>query len=237
MGRAIAHRFANAGDKVYILGRRLERLEDTAKGHPTIHCLKCDVTDVESIEKAKDAILVDDKKVDVLINNAGGNIKVDPDVSPKDARAAWHKIIDTNLTSVFNMVFAYEHHITRPGGRIINITSMAALAGSRQGGIPGQAYSAAKAGIHGLSRTLVHSFAPHQITVNCIAPGVIDQTEYFHGRSVPNELADFYKPKIPIARLGTPEDIAGGAFYLASGEASYITGEILNINGGIQFGR
>lgn|SRR3989344_390465 len=237
MGKAIAHLFADAGDTVYILGRRLEKLEDTAKGFPNIECLVADVTDTASIEKARDTIVKKHKNVDVLVNNAGGNIKVDADVSLKEAKTAWDHIINSNLSSVFNMIFAFEKHLTRPGGRVVNISSLAALGGSRQGGISGQAYSAAKAGIHGLSRTLVSGFARGKITINSVAPGVIGDTEFFAGKPMPEELVKFYLPKIPLNELGKPDDIAAGVFFLASDDAHYITGEILNINGGAQFGR
>jgi len=237
MGRAIAHRFANAGDKVYILGRRLEKLNDTAKGFPGIECLVTDVTDTLLIEKARDTIIKNHKSVDVLVNNAGGNIKVDPNATLKQANAAWNQIVESNLTSVFNMIFAFDKYLIRPGGRIINISSIAALGGSRQGGVSGQAYSAAKSGIHGLTRTLVSGFAKDKITINSVAPGVIGDTEFFAGKPMPEELVKFYLPKIPLNELGKPDDIAAGVFYLASDDARYITGEIVNINGGLQFGR
>jgi 3-oxoacyl-[acyl-carrier protein] reductase len=238
MGKAIAHKFADNGDVVFILGRNQEKLNSAAKGHNNlIKTIVADVTDITAIEKASQIIIKDYSKIDVLVNNAGGNLKIDANVKAIDAQNAWKQIIETNLSSVFNMIFVFSKHLTKPGGRIINITSMAALGGSRQGGITGQAYSAAKSGIHGLSRTLVSSLAADGITINCIAPGVITNTDFFGGQKVPDELANFYLPKIPAGRLGLPDEIAAGVFYLASEEANYITGEILNINGGAQFGR
>ncbi len=237
MGRAMAHLFADNGDTVYILGRHQPKLDETAKANPLIHTLTADVTDVKAIEQARQAIIKQSSAIDVLINNAGGNLKIEADISAQDANSAWKQIVDTNLTSIFNMIFAFRPHIKSPGGRIINVSSMAAIGGSRQGGVTGQAYSAAKSGIHGLSRTLVADLAKEGITINSVAPGVIEDTQFFSGKSVPDDLKAVYLPRIPLGRLGKPEEIAAGVFYLASEGAAYVTGEMLNINGGAQFGR
>lgn len=237
MGRAIAHRFAEAGDKVYVLGRRLEKLRETAKGFPGIESLVTDVSDIESVEKARDSIIKKHKKIDILVNNAGGTFTISPDVGLSKAAENWDELIKTNLTSVFYMIFAFEKFMSRPGGRIINITSVAALAGSSRPGVGGQVYSAAKAGIHGLSRTLMPSLAADGITINCIAPGLIDDTDFFGEAGLPPERKELYLKTIPVHRVGAPEDVAHAAFYLASGAAGFVTGEIMNVNGGAQFGR
>ena len=237
MGRAIARRFAKNGDTVYVLGRRLNKLQETAEGFNSIIPVACDVTDLTAIEKAHKQVTKSHKIVDVLVNNAGGSFKVSDDAPAKQKLEAWNQIIQTNLTSVFAMIMVFEKSLARPGGRIINITSMAALGGSRQGGVSGQAYSASKSGIHGLNRTLVGMFGDDGITVNALAPGVIDDTEFFPGSTVPGDLRDRYVPITPVRRLGNPEEVAAGVLYLASEEAGFITGEVLNINGGVQFGR
>ncbi len=237
MGRAIARRFASNGDTVYILGRRSNKLEETAKGFDSIIPVVCDVTDLEAIEKSQKIIAKSHKTIDVLINNAGGSYKVSDSASSNEKLEAWDQIIKTNLTSVFAMIMVFEKSLARPGGRIINITSMAALGGSRQGGVSGQAYSAAKSGIHGINRTLARSLGEEGITINALAPGVIDNTEFFPASTVPGDLKGRYIPITPMGRLGDSEEIADGVFYLASDQAGFITGEILNINGGVQFGR
>jgi 3-oxoacyl-[acyl-carrier protein] reductase len=237
MGRMIAQRFASDDHFVYILGRREHKLLETMEGYATIKAVVADVTDLNSIQSAVQTITKQHKVIDVLVNCAGGNQKVDSSATMKEAHAAWNAIVDVNLTSVFNMIFACQPFLARPGGRIINVTSMAALGGSRQGGVSGQAYSAAKAGIHGMSRTLVNQLAPDGITINCVAPGVIEDTDFFPGGKIPEDLANFYLAKIPVGRLGKPDEIASGVFYLASPDAGFISGEILNINGGAQFGR
>lgn len=237
MGRAIARRFADAGDKVYVLGRRLEKLQETGKGFPGIECLATDVTDTNSVENARDAIIKKHKNIDVLVNNAGGTFNVSPDVDLDEAAENWNELIKTNLNSVFYMIFALEKYMSRPGGRIINITSVAALAGSSRPGIGGQGYAASKAGIHGLSRTLMPSLAADGITINCIAPGLIGDTEFFGETGLSEDRREYYLKNIPVHRVGKSEDVAKAAFYLASDEAGFVTGEILNVNGGAQFGR
>ncbi len=237
MGRAIARRFAESGDRVYVLGRRLEKLRETAKGFPGIECVATDVADTKSVEKARDTIIQKHKKIDVLVNNAGGTFTISPDVELSEAAGNWDELIKTNLTSVFYMIFAFEKYMSRPGGRVINITSVAALAGSSRPGVGGQVYAASKAGIHGLSRTLMPSLAADGITINCIAPGLIGDTDFFGESGLSPQRKEASLKTIPVRRLGVPADIAQAAFYLASEGAGFVTGEILNVNGGAQFGR
>lgn len=237
MGKAAAHKFAELGDTVYILGRRKEKLEEAAKGFDGIYPVVCDVTDSTSIQYAVEEITSKHSTIDVLVNNAGGSAKTKyDDPTFEQASAMWQEVIATNFTSVFLVTHAFIPHLKDGSGRVINITSIAALAGSTNPGVTNQAYSASKAGVHGLSRTLVNLLSPRGITVNCVAPGLIGDTNFF-GDNVPEDLANKYLSKIPLKRLGTPEDIATGIVYLASPEAAYITGEILNINGGALFGR
>ena len=237
MGRAAAQLFAKSGDTVYIIGRRKEKLEETAKGYENIFSLASDLTDINSVENLRNEILKKHKSVDVLVNNAGGIYPISEEDDLQTQAEGWHKIIATNLDSVFFMITAFSPHITKRSGRIINISSTAALAGSTSGNLSGQAYSAAKAGIHGLSMTLVHSLSPEGITVNTIAPGVVDVTEFFGGNGVPDSRKQTYLDRIPLKRLGKPEEIASAIFYLASADAAFINGEIFNVNGGMVFGR
>lgn len=237
MGRAAAYRFSTNGDKVFILGRRVEKLNETAEGHANITGLQADVTDPKSVKQALEAILEHHKTIDVLVNCAGGTAKLGSDASTEEQLNAWNQIINVNLTSVFIVINLFDEHMTRPGARIINVTSLAAFSGSRQPGVTGQAYSAAKSGVHGLTRTLVGRFSGDGVTINSVAPGVVQNTDFFPRGEVPDALADYYLSRTPLGRIGEPEEIAAGIFYLASDEAGFITGEILNINGGVQFGR
>lgn len=237
IGREIARRFAKSGDKVYILGRQISGLKETAKDFSDMVCITADVTDISAIEKARDQIIKESGYIDILVNNAGGNVRIGDDPSFPDAAAAWNQIVATNLSSVFYVTFAFIKHFARSNGRVINISSLAAFAGSSLGGVSGQAYSAAKSGIHGLSRTLTKALAPEGITVNCVAPGVIDDTGFFGGKGVPLDRKTKTLPTIPLGRLGEPNEIAEAVFFLASDKSGFITGEILNVNGGAQFGR
>lgn len=236
MGRDAAFRFAKNGDRVFILGRRLNKLQETAKSFPQIEPVQADVTDLDSLKKACQQIISKTKHIDVLVNCAGGNAKLPDNPTLEDEQSVWNQIINTNLTGVFNVIAVFDEHIN-DGGRVINITSLAAFNGSRQPGVTGQAYSAAKSGIHGMSRTLVGKFSKRDITVNCIAPGLIKGTGFFSGGQPPEALEKYYLGRTPLNRVGLPDEIAAGIFYLASPEAGFITGEILNINGGVQFGR
>ncbi len=237
MGKVTAEKFADNGDIVYILGRTKKKLEEVAAYSKSINPLVTDITDTKNVESARDQIVKAHKKIDVLINCAGGNKKIAPDATDTEVHQIFSDIVDLNLKGTFNVIYAFLPNMTRPGGRIINITSLAGLAGSRQGGVNGQAYAAAKAGVHGLTYTLARDLGKDGITVNCIAPGLIGDTDFFGGNPIPDHIREAYMPNIPLKRLGTPQDIAAGVFYLASEEASYVTGEILNINGGVLFGR
>ena len=236
MGRAIAERFAKNGDFVYIVGRRKEVLDTVVKENPDykITAVPADVTDPTSIHALVKMIQKDHKEVDVLINNAGGSGHIQEGLKLDEALQKWNEVIATNLTSAFLMVYAFKPMLARPGGRVINISSLSAFAGSSRVG--GEGYSAAKAGLHGMSRTLVRVLAPEGITVNCIAPGLIDETEFFGDTLTPERKAGILKTT-PAGTLGVPADIVEGAFYLASEGASFVNGDILNINGGAQFSR
>lgn len=237
MGRAIARRFAQDGDQVYIMGRRREKLQETAKGFDTIVPLVVDVTDLQAIEKARDSIVERHKKVDVLVNNAGLSTSIPAEAPLSERLSGWNNVMRTNVTSVFLMINAFDSALSRPGGRIISVTSTAAIAGSSMGSVGGQAYAASKSAIHGLHRTLMKSMAADGITVNSVAPGVISDTEFFSPDGIPDDRKQVYLPNIPVKRFGTSEEVAEAVHYLASDKAAFITGEILNINGGQQFGR
>lgn len=237
IGRAITLQFAQNGDTVVILGRDQKKLDKIAAEHQGIETIMADITSVNDLEKAVGVFLKKYANLDVLVNCAGGNITVNPAADFTEANKTWKSVIELNLTGTFNVIFTFLPHITRPGGRIINITSLAAFTGSSQPAVNGQAYAAAKSGVHGLSRTLANNLAKEGITVNCVAPGVIDHTEFFGPTGMKQDRKQANIERTPEGRLGEPKDIAPAVFYLASEEASFVTGEILNVNGGVVFGR
>jgi 3-oxoacyl-[acyl-carrier protein] reductase len=168
--------------------------------------------------------------VDVLVNNAGGVGGVADDAPLAEAaRSAWD-LLSGNLVGTYLMVHALLPHFRRPGGRIINISSIAALRGG------GGMYSAAKAGVLGLTYSLAGELGPEGITVNAIAPGLVLETEFF-GERMTEERMQRTVAQTPMRRPGRPTDIAAAVRYLASEEASFVTGEVLHVNGGWLFGR
>jgi 3-oxoacyl-[acyl-carrier protein] reductase len=170
--------------------------------------------------------------IDILVNNAGG--------LPTEARVPfadmtddqWRTVIDLNLTSAFFTSRAVLRFMTTGWGRIINISSIAAVDG---GGPPGGAYATAKAGVNVFTVALAKQVADRGITVNAIAPGFIVDTP-FH-ENAPKEHILATAARTPLQRVGRPADIAGAVVFLASDQASFVTAEILNVNGGIQVPR
>ena len=182
------------------------------------------VTDADSIKDTLKAISDEFGAIGILVNNAGitrDNLLM----MMKDDQ--WNDIIETNLTSVFRLSKAVVRPMMKARkGRIINIASVVGLTGN-----PGQTnYSAAKAGILGFSKSLAREIGSRNITVNTVAPGFIDTDMT---RALPDEQREALIKQIPLARLGDPADIANAVAFLASPQAAYITGETINVNGGM----
>ncbi|RMF11074.1 MAG: acetoacetyl-CoA reductase [Alphaproteobacteria bacterium] len=188
-----------------------------------IPAYKWDVADFEACQTGVAKVVDEVGPVDVLINNAG--ITRDSTLT-KMSFENWQKVIETNLTSCFNMVKAvFDGMKERKFGRIINIGSI-----NGQAGQYGQVnYAAAKSGIHGFTKALAQEGARAGITVNAIAPGYINTDMV---AAVPDNVLEKIVAKIPVGRLGEPEEIARGVVFLAADEAGFITGSTLSINGG-----
>lgn len=186
--------------------------------------MKCDVTKPEDAEKVAKTAASAFERIQVLVNNAGiAQQKLFTDITDSD----WYNMINTNLSGVFFMcrqVLPYMIH--EKSGRIINITSM----WGETGGSCEVHYSAAKAGIIGLTKALAKEVAPSGITVNCVSPGVI-MTNMMSGFS--QDTLNMLTEETPVQRLGTPRDVAKAVEFLASESSSFITGEVLRVNGGI----
>lgn len=182
------------------------------------------VTDADSIKEVLASITEEFGAVSILVNNAGitrDNLLM----MMKDDQ--WNDIIDTNLSSIFRLSKAVLRPMMKARkGRIINIASVVGLTGN-----PGQTnYSAAKAGIIGFSKSLAREIGSRNITVNTVAPGFIDTDMT---KALPEEQREALIKQIPLNQLGQPEDIANAVAFLASPQASYITGETINVNGGM----
>lgn len=207
-------------------GQNARDAEETAKrcralGAGTVHVLAADVSNFDSVTQLMQQVQKLAGGLDILVNNAG--ILRDRTIK-KMTTDDWQAVINTNLTGVFhcNKMGA---EILRDGGRIVNISSVAGMIG-----IHGQAnYSAAKAGVIAMTKVLAKELAKKKITVNAIAPGVV-QTSMI--ASIKPEMLAEYEKQIPVGRIGQPADIANAVLFLAADESSYITGQVLPITGG-----
>ncbi|GAB3625245.1 3-ketoacyl-ACP reductase [Pandoraea terrae] len=182
------------------------------------------VTDADGVAAALDDLLKVHGKLDILVNNAG--ITRD-NLAMRMKDEEWDDVIDTNLKAVFRLSRAVLKPMMKARhGRIINVTSVVGAAGN-----PGQAnYAAAKAGVAGMARALAREIGSRNITVNCVAPGFIDTDMT---KALGEAQHDALKQQIPLGRLGEPKEIAYAVAFLASAQASYITGVTLHVNGGM----
>ena len=224
IGAAVARALHGAGATVGISGTRVGPLEALAgELGGRVHVLPCDLADREAVEALPKQAAEAMGAVDILVNNAG--ITRDG-LMMRMSDEDWDAVIEVNLGATFRLCRAVLRGMAKARwGRIVNITSVVAGAGN-----PGQAnYSAAKAGITGMSKSLAQEIGSRGITVNCIAPGLIET-------AMTEKLTDEQRQKIlagvPAGRMGRPEEVAAGVLYLASEEAAYVTGAVLNINGG-----
>ena len=229
IGAAIAKKLCEDGYSVAI---NYNHSEQRAKAF----CSECALSGFETIAVKGDVSSSDDVRrifseieeklgpVDVLVNNAGVSLWGLFDTTSDEQ---WRNTVDTNLTGTFNCIRqAVPHMLRRKYGRIINISSVWGQTGASCEAV----YSASKAGIIGLTKALAKEYAPSGITVNCIAPGVIDTD--MMSRFSDEEKAAVCE-EIPTGRMGTPEEVAFAASFFADEKASYITGQVLGINGGM----
>lgn len=227
IGRAIARQLAARGALVIVAAR-----DDHA--HPVVDeilaaggqalAASVDVTNAEAVEATVASTLDRTGRIDILVNNAG--IARDQ-LMLRMKRADWDAVLSTNLTAAFTCIQAVLRPMVKQrSGRIVSVSSVVGQAGN-----PGQAnYAASKAGLIGLTKALALEVASRGITVNAVAPGLIetDMTKKLSGGA-----QDDWASRIPLKRLGTPDDVAAAVVFLASDEASYITGHVLAVNGGM----
>ena len=231
IGRACAIRLAQEGATIAVAARNQEKLNEvvsqiiTSGGHAAAFAL--DVTDEEQIKATIKAAISQFGKIDILVNNAG--ITRDQLVM-RMKRADWDSVLQTNLTSAYLCIQqVISSMLKQRWGRIINITSVFG-----QMGQAGQAnYAASKAGLIGLTMAIAREVGSRNITCNAVAPGFIEtaMTEVLSEEFKQNAVK-----QIPLGRVGTTEDIASAVAFLASDDASYITGHVLSVNGGMLMG-
>jgi 3-oxoacyl-[acyl-carrier protein] reductase len=231
IGRACALKLAQSGATVAVAARNQEKLNELvgeiAASGGKAAAFPVDVADEEQIKTACKAIIGQFGKIDILVNNAG--ITRDQLVM-RMKRADWDAVLNTNLTSAYICIQqVIGSMLKQRWGRIINITSIFGQIGQA-----GQAnYAASKAGLIGLTMAIAREVASRNITCNAVAPGFIE-TAMTSGFS--EEFKETALKMIPLGRIGTPEDVAGAVEFLSSEAASYISGHVLNVNGGMLMG-
>ena len=234
IGGATCRRFAREGARVAVYDMNLEAAEKVAFGirgeGGQAQALRCDITDRASVDQAVEAAQQRLGPIDVLVNNAGWDVfkpftKTEP--------AQWDKLIAINLTGALHM-----HHAVLPGmaarkaGRIVNIASDAARVGSSGEAV----YAACKGGLVAFSKTIAREHARHGITVNVVCPGPTDTAlfaDYKEGAGNPEKLMEAVTRSIPLGRIGQPDDLPGAILFFASGDAGFVTGQVLSVSGGL----
>lgn len=234
IGSATCKRFAEAGAKVAVFDLSLEAANKVAEeikaAGGQAAGFQCDITQRDQVDAAVAATTETLGPIDVLVNNAGWDI-FKPFLQTEPAE--WQKLIDINLTGALHMLHAVlPGMVERNAGQVVTIASDAA-----RGGSSGEAvYSACKGGLVALSKTLAREHSRHNITFNVVCPGPTDTAllaDVAEGARDPEKLLEAFRRAIPLGRLGQPEDLAGAIVFFASDEASFITGQVLSVSGGL----
>jgi len=225
IGNSIIKRLNEEGANILASGTRIEKLEELKKNFESIKILKFDISQSDKIEEfIQNATKELGGSLDCIVNNAG--ITQD-NLAIRMSLDEWQKVININLTSTFLISkFAIKKMLKNKSGKIVNITSVVGHTGNL-----GQAnYTASKAGIIAMSKSLAIEYSKKNININCISPGFIKT-------AMTDKIDDKFKEtiisKIPSARLGEPDDIANAVVFLSSNQSSYISGETLHVNGGM----
>jgi 3-oxoacyl-[acyl-carrier protein] reductase len=232
IGRAIVQAFAAEGARVAFVYRGSQQAAESLAGEVkqaggTALALQADVTRSAEAQAVVERVEKDWGRFDVLVNNAG---VIQDDLFVRLEPEAWDKVLQTNLGGTYNFCRAVAYTLMKQRrGRIINISSVAADHAN-----PGQTnYAASKGAINAFTRALAVELASRNVTVNAIAPGFIETDM---SEAVRNKAGDLIKKMIPMRRLGQPQDIARVAVFLASADSSYITGQVLTVDGGLSLG-
>ncbi|MDA9177433.1 3-oxoacyl-[acyl-carrier-protein] reductase [Candidatus Pelagibacter sp.] len=224
IGNSIVEKLSECGANILASGTRLEKLEELKSKFNKIKILKFDISQSDKIEEFVDNAANELGGLDCIVNNAG--ITQD-NLAIRMSIEEWRKVIDINLTSTFLMSkFAIKKMLKNKKGKIINITSVVGHTGNL-----GQAnYTASKAGLVAMSKSLAIEYAKKNININCISPGFIKTAMT---DKIDEKFKEVIVSKIPSARLGEPKDIANAVLFLASDNSNYINGETLHVNGGM----
>ncbi|MGH6678773.1 MAG: 2-hydroxycyclohexanecarboxyl-CoA dehydrogenase [Bradyrhizobium sp.] len=234
IGGATCRRFAGEGARVAVLDVNHEAAQKVAAGirdsGGTAEAFACDITQRPSVDAAVAATVSRLGAVHVLVNNAGWDVFR---LFAKTEPSQWDRLIAINLTGALHM-----HHAVLPGmvaqrsGRIVNVASDAARVGSSGEAV----YAACKGGLVAFSKTIAREHARHGITVNVVCPGPTDTAlfaDYKQGAGNPEKLVEAFTRSIPLGRIGQPDDLPGAVLFFASDDASYVTGQVLSVSGGL----
>jgi len=225
IGNAIIEKLNETGANILASGTRIEKLEELKKKYEKIKILKFDISQSEKIEEFIENATKDlGGSLDGIVNNAG--ITQD-NLAIRMSLEEWQKVININLTSTFLMSkFAIKKMLKNKSGKIVNITSVVGHTGNL-----GQAnYTASKAGIVAMSKSLAIEYAKKNININCISPGFVKTAMT---DKIDEKFKEVIISKIPSARLGEPDDIANAVLFLSSDQSNYINGETIHVNGGM----
>ncbi|MFF7275940.1 SDR family oxidoreductase [Streptomyces griseorubiginosus] len=232
IGRAAAQVFAAEGDRVLLLGRRAEVLEKA--GVPGASTYAADLADVDAVRGVVGFVERELGTVDVLIHSAGGTGQLEPAVEGGDALDAvahnWTVNFRLNLLTAALLTEGLKERLASPGGRVLFVSSVAAYRGSGSG-----AYGAAKAGLHPYAHDLARELGPRGITANVVAPGYVEDTEFF-GAAIDPARRERLVGDTVTGRAGTPGDIAATLHWLASVGAGHVTSQVVQVNGGAERG-
>ena len=220
----LVKKFVSLEGEVLATGTKTEKLDYLKKEYPSINVMKFDISDHSKIEEFIENVSSQLTGLDILVNNAGINMD---NLSLRMKEEEWKKVIDINLGSTFFLCKnAIKKMLRNKYGRIVNITSVVGHTGNL-----GQSnYSASKAAIIGMSKSLAIEYAKKNITINCVSPGFIQSKMT---DNIVESIKAALTSRIPMAKLGKGEDVANTVAFLSSDEASYITGETIHVNGGM----
>ena len=224
IGNELLKKFLFLGGSVFASGTKTEKLDNIKKQHSNVKVKKFDISEHSRIEEFIENVALELGGLDILINNAGVNMD---NLSLRMKDDEWKKVIDINLTSTFLLTkYSIKQMLKNKFGRVVNITSVVGHTGNL-----GQSnYSASKAGIIGMSKSLAIEYAKKNITVNCVSPGFITTRMT---SNIAEKLKLYLTSRIPMGKLGTGEDVSNCAAFLSSDQASYVTGETIHVNGGM----
>ena len=224
IGSELVKKFVSLGGNVLGSGTKTEKLDLLKKKYPNIKVKKFNMEEHSRVEEFIDNVSLELGGLDILINNAGTNMD---NLSLRMKDEEWKKVIDINLTSTFLLSkHSIKKMLKNKFGRVVNITSVVGHTGNL-----GQSnYSASKAGIIGMSKSLAIEYAKKNITVNCVSPGFIvsDMT-----MNIADKVKLYLTSRIPMGKLGSGEDVSNCVAFLSSDQASYVTGETIHVNGGM----